>query len=60
MTRTKLQTQHRRQSELPEAFALATLASANREAKPAHRGGQAQDRAKAARKVAQLLRRGEL
>ena len=48
---------HSRQSAIPEAFALATLAAAVREPKTAP---QARHQARAARKVAQLLKRGEL
>lgn len=54
---TKLQARHERQAAIPEAFALATLACA---AGDARTQAQQHARAKAARKVAQLLNRGEL
>lgn len=56
MTKTKLQQSHKRQSAIPEAFALATLASANIAATKYH----SKHAAKQARKVAQLVKRGEL
>jgi len=54
---TRLQTQHRRQSPIPDAFASATLSAAARDARtPAQRAQRARD----ARKVARLVSRGEL
>jgi hypothetical protein len=55
--RTTLQVRHERQAAIPEAFALATLSLA---ASDARTESQRQARARAARKVAQLLKRGEL
>jgi hypothetical protein len=55
--RSPLQRRHARQSELPECFALATLAAAIREPRAKT---QERPRARAARQVAQLLKRGEL
>lgn len=54
---TRLQSQHRRQSPLPEAFALSTLASNNR---PVRTEAQRRQHTRDACKVARLISRGEL
>lgn len=54
---TPLQRRHARQSEIPSVFAEATLAASIRDANTAAKEAA---RAQAARKVARLIRRGEL